>query len=105
MNDPAHPWPEFPDHVSRFYGRADAVALYHRHIRAIVGRTNKVTGTAYANDPTIMAWQLANEPRPAGQRRGGAGRPARLPGPGAGYRAADPAASRRASSSRPAARG
>ncbi len=38
-----------------------------RHIRAIVGRTNKVTGTrAHANDPTIMAWQLANEPRPAG---------------------------------------
>jgi mannan endo-1,4-beta-mannosidase len=66
MNDPAHPWPEFPDHVSRFYGRADAVELYHRHIRAIVGRTNKVTGMAYADDPTIMAWQLANEPRPAG---------------------------------------
>ena len=66
MNDPAHPWPEFPDHVSRFYGRADAVAMYHNHIRAIVGRTNRVTGMAYANDPTIMAWQLANEPRPGG---------------------------------------
>ncbi|MEG3150155.1 cellulase family glycosylhydrolase [Sphingomonas sp. ZT3P38] len=66
MNDPAHPWPEFPDHVARFYGRADAVALYHRHVRTIVGRTNGISGTAYAGDPTIMAWQLANEPRPGG---------------------------------------
>ncbi|MDB5704730.1 MAG: mannanase [Sphingomonas bacterium] len=66
MGDPAHPWPEFPDYVAKFYGRPDAVALYRAHIRAIVGRTNRVTGTAYASDPTIMAWQLANEPRPGG---------------------------------------
>jgi mannan endo-1,4-beta-mannosidase len=66
MNDPAHPWPEFPDHVSRFYGNSKAVALYRRTVRAIVGRTNRITGTPYANDPTIMAWQLANEPRPGG---------------------------------------
>lgn len=66
MNDPAHPWPAFPDHVARFYGNPAAVALYRAHIRAMVGRTNGITGTAYAQDPTIMAWQLANEPRPGG---------------------------------------
>jgi mannan endo-1,4-beta-mannosidase len=32
-------------------------------IREIVGRTNSVTGARYVDDPTIMAWQLANEPR------------------------------------------
>jgi len=66
MNDPAHPWPEFPDFVSQFYASPPAVAMYHDYLRAVVTRTNSVTGQAYADDPAIMAWQLANEPRPAG---------------------------------------
>jgi mannan endo-1,4-beta-mannosidase len=66
MNDPAHPWPQFPDFTARFYGHAPAVALYERHVRAIVGRINSITGRRYADDPAIMAWQLANEPRPGG---------------------------------------
>ena len=65
-NDPAHPWPEFADRASAFYARADAVKLYHDYVRAVVGRTNSITGVRYADDPTIMAWQLANEPRPGG---------------------------------------
>ncbi|WP_419810065.1 glycoside hydrolase 5 family protein [Sphingomonas sp.] len=65
-NDPAHPWPEFANRASDFYANADAVRLYHDYVRAIVGRTNSVTGVRYADDPTIMAWQLANEPRPGG---------------------------------------
>jgi mannan endo-1,4-beta-mannosidase len=66
MNDPAHPWPEFPDFASDFYSNPEAVGLYWDYVRAIVGRTNRVTGRAYASDPAIMAWQLANEPRPGG---------------------------------------
>ncbi|MEP9401519.1 glycoside hydrolase 5 family protein [Sphingomonas silueang] len=66
MGDPAHPWPEFPNANARFYGNARAIALYHAYVRAVVTRTNRVTGVAYAKDPTIMAWQLCNEPRPAG---------------------------------------
>jgi mannan endo-1,4-beta-mannosidase len=66
MGDPAHPWPEFPDMAAGFYASRPAVALYHDWIRAIVGRTNRITGTAYRDDPAIMAWQLANEPRPGG---------------------------------------
>ncbi|WP_375422023.1 mannanase [uncultured Sphingomonas sp.] len=66
MNDPAHPWPEFADMASQFYGNPAAVALYRDYVRTVVGRTNRSTGTAYADDPTIMAWQLANEPRPGG---------------------------------------
>jgi len=67
MNDPAHPWPEFPDFNAAFYGSETAVGLYHHYVRAAVGRTNTITGASYANDKTIMAWQLANEPRPAGR--------------------------------------
>jgi mannan endo-1,4-beta-mannosidase len=66
MNDPAHPWPEFPDFVARFYGSPEAVGMYRDYVQAVVTRTNSVTGQTYADDPTIMAWQLANEPRPAG---------------------------------------
>lgn len=71
MNDPAHPWPEFPDFASGFYGNARAVGLYRDYVRAIVGRTSRVTGRPYRHDPTIMAWQLANEPRPGGSEAAG----------------------------------
>ena len=66
MNDPAHPWPEFADMTSQFYTSAPAVAMYHDYVRAVVSRTNKITGIRYADDPAIMSWQLANEPRPGG---------------------------------------
>ena len=64
MNDPAHPWPEFPDMSSDFYGTPPAVAMLNDYIRAVVTRRNTVTGLPYAEDPAIQAWQLANEPRP-----------------------------------------
>ncbi len=66
MNDPAHPWPEFPDFNASFYTSQKAVAMYHDYIRAVVTRTNSVTGRRYVDEPTIMSWQLANEPRPGG---------------------------------------
>jgi len=66
MNDPAHPWPQFPDFVSDFYSSPQAVALYHQYVRAVVSRTNSINGLRYVDDPTIMSWQLANEPRPGG---------------------------------------
>ena len=44
MNDPAHPWPEFPDMSSDFYGSPAAVAMLNDYIRVVVGRTNSITG-------------------------------------------------------------
>lgn len=66
MGDPAHPWPQFPDATSRFYANTQAVALYHAYVRMVVTRTNSITGKRYIDDPAIMSWQLANEPRPGG---------------------------------------
>src|SRR5690606_34290253 len=51
-------------------GNAEAVALYREYVRATVARTNSLTGQAYADDPAIMSWQLANEPRPGGTDAG-----------------------------------
>ena len=64
--DAKHPWPEYPDYAARFYADAKANALFRRYLTSLIERTNSVTGKAYRDDPTIMAWQLANEPRPGG---------------------------------------
>lgn len=57
-------WDEYRDYVSRFYTCVPCTAAYKEQVKRIVGRTNSITGKNYRNDPTIMAWQLANEPRP-----------------------------------------
>lgn len=36
------------------------------HIDEILERKNHITGRRYKDDPTIMLWELANEPQPAG---------------------------------------
>ncbi|HET8749692.1 MAG TPA: mannanase [Sphingomicrobium sp.] len=64
MNDPAHPWPEFPDMSSDFYGSPKAVAMLRDYVRAVVTRRNTISGLRYSDDPAIQSWQLANEPRP-----------------------------------------
>jgi sialate O-acetylesterase len=49
---------------ARFYTNGQAQAEYRRVIAHLIRRTNSVTGKPYRDDPAIMAWQLANEPRP-----------------------------------------
>lgn len=66
MGDPAHPWPAFADATAAAYANPQVVALYLLHVRALLARRNTVTGTRYADDPAVMSWQLANEPRPGG---------------------------------------
>ncbi|PHT33975.1 Mannan endo-1,4-beta-mannosidase 3 [Capsicum baccatum] len=42
---------------------------YKNHIEKVVTRLNSITRVAYRDDPTIMAWELMNEPR-LGSRNG-----------------------------------
>jgi mannan endo-1,4-beta-mannosidase len=51
-----------------FYQSARAQDEFRRTIATIVKRTNAITGKPYADDPAIMSWQLANEPRPGNSR-------------------------------------
>jgi len=57
-------WDEMRDKVSQFYNCSGCMADYDMQVRKIVGRTNSVTHKPYAADASIMAWELANEPRP-----------------------------------------
>ncbi|MBN2455751.1 MAG: cellulase family glycosylhydrolase [Sedimentisphaerales bacterium] len=46
-----------------FYSNAGAQEDYKHFISYMVSRVNTMNGRIYKNDPTILAWQLANEPR------------------------------------------
>lgn len=46
-----------------FYSRPWQRAAYAAYVTHVATRTNSVTGLAYKDDPTIFAWELANEPR------------------------------------------
>src|SRR6185295_12406773 len=46
-----------------FYVNACTKTLYQDYVRAVLTRVNSYTGLAYKDDPTILAWQLANEPQ------------------------------------------
>ncbi|XP_016514219.2 mannan endo-1,4-beta-mannosidase 5-like [Nicotiana tabacum] len=46
-----------------FYTHPVLKDYYKNHIRKVVTRLNTITGMAYRDDSTIMAWELMNEPR------------------------------------------
>lgn len=46
-----------------FFSNQRAVALYENYIRHILTHVNSRTGIEYGRDPTILAWDIANEPR------------------------------------------
>jgi mannan endo-1,4-beta-mannosidase len=50
-------------HHDDFYTDATIRGWFKDYIGHLLERTNTVTGVKYKNDPTIMAWDLANEPR------------------------------------------
>ena len=45
-----------------FYSDERIKTAYKKYIEAVVNRKNSITGVFYKNDPTILAWELANEP-------------------------------------------
>jgi len=57
-------WDEQRDIVTKFYTCSRCKESYDRQVNLILNRTNKYSKKKYAEDPAIMAWELANEPRP-----------------------------------------
>jgi len=58
-----HVWTDFTDYASRFYDCGACQVWYHNHIGLLLRRRNALNGRLYREDPTIFAWELANEPR------------------------------------------
>lgn len=56
-------WDDFISYSESFYSEKDAIKMYHDFIRFLISRQNSISNIPYVDDPTIMAWQLANEPR------------------------------------------
>lgn len=59
-------WDAYMDSASDFYRCAPCQDQYLSAVRTLTERENTISGLHYRDDPTIMAWQLANEPRPGG---------------------------------------
>jgi len=58
-------WSDFMIYSARFYTHEAGNEAFRKYIKKIINRKNRHTGLLYKDDPTIMAWQLANEPRPS----------------------------------------
>jgi mannan endo-1,4-beta-mannosidase len=57
-------WRGFSEFSARLYVTPAANQLYLDYIAQLIQRRNTVNGRVYRDDPAIMTWELANEPRP-----------------------------------------
>lgn len=57
-------WDNYCQYISQFYSCDSCQVWYRKWIEKIVNRRNTINQKLYSNDDAIMAWQLANEPRP-----------------------------------------
>lgn len=56
-------WPAYMEYVKQFPQSDSAKALFANHVNYIVSRTNRYNQIRYVDDPTVMSWQIGNEPR------------------------------------------
>jgi mannan endo-1,4-beta-mannosidase len=57
-------WDELRDITAKFYSCEPCKAGYLKQVAFVLSRRNKHNKRKYIDDPTIMAWEIANEPRP-----------------------------------------
>lgn len=57
-------WDAYCDYISQFYSCDTCIVWNNDWIKKVITRTNTINGNKYTNDPCIMTWELANEPRP-----------------------------------------
>ncbi|WP_131749448.1 cellulase family glycosylhydrolase [Frankia sp. Cppng1_Ct_nod] len=53
-----------------FFRRRDIKDCYKAWVKHVINRRNRYTGVRYDSEPTVMTWELANEPRCPSDRSG-----------------------------------
>lgn len=66
-DDPNFGWGDFMRLSATFYSNEEGNKFYRDYLEKIIDRKNTFNNLFYYEDPTIMSWQLANEPRPWGK--------------------------------------
>ena len=56
-------WVKYQRYTAKFYNNNTVNEAFKAHIAFIINRKNPYTGNHYKDEPYIMAWELANEPR------------------------------------------
>lgn len=59
-------WDAFKDYVSKYFECDSCQQIFKNHITTVLSRTNFYNKRKYTEDPAILSWQIANEPRPMG---------------------------------------
>jgi len=55
---------------SDFYTNRNAVNLYENYINHVLSRTNTLTNTKYTDEPSILGWDIMNEPQAENSNEG-----------------------------------
>ena len=56
-------WLDLPSGIDEFYSSPLARRAYKNWVEHILTRRNTITGRLYSEEPAVIAWELANEPR------------------------------------------
>lgn len=64
-------WPAFGKYVEQYASCDSCKTLLKNHIKYIITRKNTYSDFIYSEDPAIMSWQIANEPRAFGDANKG----------------------------------
>lgn len=56
-------WLTYQAFVQQYAVSDSAQKLFANYVNDMITRTNRFTGVKYTDDPTIMSWQIGNEPR------------------------------------------
>ena len=63
-------WSGFMNYSKKFYTDLKAQKVFRQYVNMLLTRQNNYTGRFYREEPAIMAWELANEPRPGSGAEG-----------------------------------
>ena len=56
-------WPAYMEYAKQFVQSDSAKLLFSKYVEDVLTRKNRYTHLKYIDDPTIMSWQIGNEPR------------------------------------------